>query len=346
MPLLIDAFNVLHTTGVLPPEQAGIDVDDLIGLLAVSRYQRQAITLVCDGSGRDVEDPGCCGGVEVRYSGSGRPADDLIIDRINRDSAPRQLLVVSSDQEIVRAARRRKCRTLRSDTLLHQLAADLDRAAHPKPGPGRPNVIAPLPRSEVQRWIEAFELGDPAEELAAAEPPADASPFPPGPPPPDADPHAGGATAEPSSAPDAQPDAPAEEHGIDPRAALPGELIAEAEALAEHEPEVTASAPSHPGGADDSTQRPAPPERRTRSRQSDVDADEQDPMAELAKQYSDADTGRRTARRLSRKQLSELSDEELDAIDMQHLLSDVAPIDHTPEHDDDDETDQTSRAQD
>ena len=39
MPLLIDAYNVLHVVGVLPPDLAGIDLEELAILIAKSRFR-------------------------------------------------------------------------------------------------------------------------------------------------------------------------------------------------------------------------------------------------------------------------------------------------------------------
>ncbi|MFW5653144.1 MAG: hypothetical protein ACOC0P_03785 [Planctomycetota bacterium] len=49
MPLLIDVYNVLHTTGILPPDLAGIGLADLKRLIAISRYRSEQCRLVCDG---------------------------------------------------------------------------------------------------------------------------------------------------------------------------------------------------------------------------------------------------------------------------------------------------------
>jgi len=320
MPLLIDTFNVLHTTGVLPPEQAGIDVADLIGLLAVSRYRRQPITLICDGSGRDYDDPGCCGGVQVRFSGSGRPADDIIIDLVRRAPAPRRLLVVSTDQEIARAARRRKCRTLRSDALLHQLAADLERAVQPAQRRGKP-INVPLPRSEVQRWIEAFELGEQEAHRLASQSPT-------------LPPHL--------ELPERQPDVAQPDSADAPRVsnhpeddlleampdALPDDLIEQAKAMLR---EPISNAPS-PKSRGDSTAGPLPGDVADAARQDEDNRQDQrdtpDPMRNLMSQYDDYDALRRQARQLGHRRISELTDEQLDAIDMRHLLGDVAPIDN------------------
>ena len=49
MKVLIDTFNVLHVTGVLPPGLAGPDVTGLAALITTSRWKSAQIAMVCDG---------------------------------------------------------------------------------------------------------------------------------------------------------------------------------------------------------------------------------------------------------------------------------------------------------
>lgn len=166
MPVLIDAYNVLHVTGVLPPERAGIGLAELVGLLRTSRYAKEELVVVCDGTPGDEPRPREAGSVEIVYSGRGRTADDLIIERIERTTAPRRLLVVSSDQEIVRAARRRRSRPVASAEFLQLLLADADAAEHApreayRPPPG------PLDDRQVQLWRRIFDVDEGAVEAAA-----------------------------------------------------------------------------------------------------------------------------------------------------------------------------------
>ena len=178
MPLLIDTFNVLHTTGVLPPELSGIDVLGLIGLLQRSRYAGERVTLACDGSPQvTIQDTGTIGLVEevdgldgytIRHSGPRKTADDLIIELIKVNTAPRRLIVVSSDNQILRAARKRRCKVFSSPEFLQQLADD---ARLPRPN----NSSLPKPRTamtdqQVARWMNIFKL-DAAEPALPEAPP-------------------------------------------------------------------------------------------------------------------------------------------------------------------------------
>jgi hypothetical protein len=165
MPLLVDAYNVLHVTGVLPPERAGIDVDGLVRLIETSRYRDDEVVVVCDGSGVR----GAHGRIEILYAGSGRTADEEIIARIDASTAPRRIIVVTSDQEIVRAARRRRCRPVESGLFLRQLAADAEQAeAAPPTGEYRPPP-GTLTSGQVALWKEVFDVDESVLEEAARE---------------------------------------------------------------------------------------------------------------------------------------------------------------------------------
>lgn len=177
MTLLVDAYNALHVTGVLPPALAGPSVDDLARYIALSRWARRGAILVCDGgpqrrptSSWPVE------GVEIRYAGAGRDADSLIVELVRASDAPRRLLVVSSDRAVRQAARKRKAKTLTSEAFLERLVEDVRRAS----GAGRgaaPKPQAPLPPAAVDAWLDDLGLaGDPILALTpSAEPRAGAS---------------------------------------------------------------------------------------------------------------------------------------------------------------------------
>ena len=126
--LVIDTFNVLHVTGVLPPELAGPDAVKLAGLIYRSRWSGADVRLVCDGAAGNLVLPaGLAAGSRIRlvFAGHGPDAADIMIERIiAKDSAPRTLLVVSSDRRILTAARKRRSGLLTSEQFLQRLADD------------------------------------------------------------------------------------------------------------------------------------------------------------------------------------------------------------------------------
>lgn len=202
--LVVDVSNVLQATGVLPAHLAGPDLPDLARLIAISRYRTRRAVLVCDGRA-----PGSAGlpytddppghdwpssdaaplpaptnlapdgreiaGMDVLYAGAGREADDVIELLIARDSAPRRLLVVSTDRRLVRAARRRRAQSLTSQQFLAQLAHDAEKpSARALPGFA---TQVPLNPYDVAYWLAAFGY-DPIPAGPPRQAPTDAPPRP------------------------------------------------------------------------------------------------------------------------------------------------------------------------
>jgi len=173
MPLIVDTFNVLHQTGVLPTNLAGIGISGLIQLLARSRFRRQRVRLVCDGVSKlDPTESGENGNVTIEFSGKGRTADEVIAARIQRSTSPRQLTIISSDREVQRAARRRRCNVIGSPEFLRMLATDFEsfERAQAKDTAARPTtMLKPLKPRETSKWLREFGLADDAEGLKLSE---------------------------------------------------------------------------------------------------------------------------------------------------------------------------------
>jgi hypothetical protein len=162
--LLIDTYNVLHVTGVLPPELAGVSVEGLMRLIENSRYGHSRAELICDGV-PTVRGAGEVrrGLVAVRYAGrrgEGLSADDLIAAMIRASSSPRRLIVVSSDNAVLREAKRRKCRVLSSEQFLRQLAEDAACAGQTGGEHRGPRPIGGLSDEQVEEWMEYFGVGE------------------------------------------------------------------------------------------------------------------------------------------------------------------------------------------
>lgn len=160
MPILLDAYNILHVTGVLPPDLAGIDLEELATLVTGSRYRRESTILVCDGSPRrhQVRERS----VHVRFAGPGQTADAAIIRLVRRSSAPRRLTIVTSDREIVQQVRRRRASVISSERFLANLAEDHAIRSSDRPSSDRrtdpPPASHPADRRQVEAWLRLFEL--------------------------------------------------------------------------------------------------------------------------------------------------------------------------------------------
>ncbi len=155
--LLVDAYNVLHVTGVLPPELAGLEAPDLADLIAASRWGRHQVVVMCDGTKPRNVRAAERGQVRVSYAGGGASADAAIERMLNESTHPRRITVVSNDREVQRSARRRGARVLGAEAFLRQLAQDAAAAprgtrAVAKRDPG------PLTARQVDAWLRYFGI--------------------------------------------------------------------------------------------------------------------------------------------------------------------------------------------
>ncbi|MFG0258484.1 MAG: NYN domain-containing protein [Phycisphaerales bacterium JB043] len=171
--VLIDTFNVLHVTGVLPPELAGLDIAGLARLVSGSRWRDRPVVLVCDGTGggrvrsrtfvRPLDGHPHIGALFV---GPGKDADGEIERRLERDSSPRRILVVSSDNRLRASARRRRAEWMSSEAFLGALAADASRGGGL--ASGKPESGA-LDDDEIRAWMREFEFDDTLVERGTSE---------------------------------------------------------------------------------------------------------------------------------------------------------------------------------
>jgi predicted RNA-binding protein with PIN domain len=115
MTLIIDGYNLLHASGVFGPdrgprgfEQSRIALLDL--LLDLLGDEAAKTIIVFDAAKAPDGLPGRCthGPLRVWYAREYPDADSLIEEIVEDDTAPRDLMVVSSDRRLQAAARRRR----------------------------------------------------------------------------------------------------------------------------------------------------------------------------------------------------------------------------------------------
>jgi len=170
MPVLIDGNNLLFAARDADPERPPSRSTLCLRLAEWARRTGEKITVVFDGPapGGGLARQIGSGPVAVCYSGPGRSADELLAHILESDSAARRLLVVSSDREVGRAARRRRARTVRSDAFWRLLLRQLSRRA---PAAREPEAKRRgLDSGQVERWLREMGLErDPAGEEADGE---------------------------------------------------------------------------------------------------------------------------------------------------------------------------------
>ena len=155
MFLLIDGHNLIG-------QMAGLRLDDpddeakLVALLRAYRVREQRrakippnITVVFDHGlpgGQSPELSG--GGVNVVFAFAGRNADSILCERIREARDPRQLMVVSSDREIVAAAKAKRVRVMRAEVFAARIEGPSETAE-----PVQEKTLSP---EEVEEWLHIF----------------------------------------------------------------------------------------------------------------------------------------------------------------------------------------------
>ena len=167
VPIIIDTYNALHVTGVLPPELAVGEPEALAQLIAASRFGSEAVWLICDGVPRGASR---VGRIVIEGAGPGKSADDHIAAFLDRSSAPRRLTVVTSDRAIQRKARSRGAEWVKSEDFLAMLADDARRKKPAKPAARKPDPrrSVPLNGREVAGWMTLFEISAEQSAIQAA----------------------------------------------------------------------------------------------------------------------------------------------------------------------------------
>lgn len=158
MPLIIDCNNLLYVS--MPETLAGLDEAGLCRLLASSPWCGQRIVVVCDGTANQQRpDKSPFEQVELVYSGR-RVADDVIIEMIDADTAPRRLTIVSTDRVIRRAARRRRAQVMTSEQFVSQLLKMTYTRRPAGPRQTHKHATGSMSEQEVQQWLDEFGMRD------------------------------------------------------------------------------------------------------------------------------------------------------------------------------------------
>jgi predicted RNA-binding protein with PIN domain len=177
MPLLIDGYNLMHAAGVMGRGRGKGALERareaLLNVLAESlpADALDRTTIVFDardppwGLSRKLDHRG----MTVYFASRHEDADSMIEELIRADSAPKRLIVVSSDHRLHRAAKRRRATAVDSDRWFRDLMqARLERAAGSPSEMSKPE--GPFSPGEVEFWLKQFEI-DPTANRPPRDPP-------------------------------------------------------------------------------------------------------------------------------------------------------------------------------
>src|SRR5215210_4144118 len=117
MAILIDGYNLLHVTGIFtdavgPGSLEKLHhafLDFLIATLDPSDVPQTMVVFDAKGRRAGTRRTLNYGDMTVHYAARHEDADTLLAELIDAHANPRRLTVVSSDHQVQRAARRRRC---------------------------------------------------------------------------------------------------------------------------------------------------------------------------------------------------------------------------------------------
>ncbi|TWT58719.1 YacP-like NYN domain protein [Thalassoglobus neptunius] len=156
--VLIDGYNLLHAAGLARVSYGPGDLERCRQRLlhrirhGLDREQRSRTIVVFDGRGSDFRDSSefRFHGMLVVFSAPGEEADDTIEEQIASHSAPKQLVVVSSDHRLHKSARARRATAIDSEQFLKEIDS---RSSH---DPAPKVVEKPELPENVDVWMDEF----------------------------------------------------------------------------------------------------------------------------------------------------------------------------------------------
>jgi len=162
MPLLIDGYNLLHASGILGRGRGRGSLERsreaLLNVLAESLPAREVSRTVVV---FDAHDPpwglsrqADHRGLTIYFASRHADADTMIEELIKAHSAPRKLVVVSSDHRIQRAAKRRRATAIDSDRWFGELMRARQMPATSNDESKKPE--GPFSPGEVDYWLSQF----------------------------------------------------------------------------------------------------------------------------------------------------------------------------------------------
>lgn len=157
MPFLIDGYNLLRFVQKLDAYADLTDVQLCRYLADFLRAVRDRGTIIFDGIGPpDKRELMNIRGLEIRFSGEKTDADSCIEVKIEDNTAPKRLVVVSSDRRLRTAAVRRKAKSVPVDVFWPALCKALD--SGPKIAPEPQEKRKGVTDREALLWMDYFDL--------------------------------------------------------------------------------------------------------------------------------------------------------------------------------------------
>ena len=158
MPIVIDGYNLLHS--IRKTSEDSEQISDVWLCRIINEYLKLAGEkgeIVFDGTGpRDKSPFENISNLEVFFAGPGADADTLIESKIKASTAPKRLLIISSDRRIRSAAHSRRATAVKALTFWDELCKRLSRSKKKAKEPTQKRQG--LTEGETDQWLKFFGL--------------------------------------------------------------------------------------------------------------------------------------------------------------------------------------------
>jgi len=156
--LIIDGYNLLRTVQNLTEHSSEITDVQICQIINDYLYRtKKKGSLVFDGIGpRDKSPFNNLFCLEIIFSGTSREADDIIETMIVESSAPKSLIVVSSDRRIKRAAEKKKATAVDCVDFWTEILKQLEKKRKRKMEPQA--KFTGITEAETEYWLREFGL--------------------------------------------------------------------------------------------------------------------------------------------------------------------------------------------
>jgi len=173
--LIIDGYNLMHAAGLARPNYGQGDLERcrhrllrlLVNFLTDEERNRAKVVFDAWEAPEGLPNRMKFEGLQVRFADPGHDADSLIEELILAHSAPRQIIIVSGDRRLQRAAHRRRAKFIGSIAFLDEIVQRPPRRDREEtPDESHPKFDGGLTSGELEHWLELF--GD-VEKFAETE---------------------------------------------------------------------------------------------------------------------------------------------------------------------------------
>lgn len=159
--LIIDGYNLLHAAGLSQARYAPGDLQRqrhrllvrLANALTPAERIRCTVTFDAIEAPSGLEREHRHAEMRILFAEPGHDADSLIEDLVESHPSPTQLVIVSGDHRLQKAAKQRRAQSIDSEAFLRQLAERARAATPPTPPPVNP---AKPTGADVSYWLDEF----------------------------------------------------------------------------------------------------------------------------------------------------------------------------------------------